>query len=532
MKSHGLMLRVLVPLLMVYVTTTAACANEFRTWTDTSGKHKREAAFERLEGDIVHLRSKEGRVIQIPIAQLSVADQSFAQLLAANAGDPFIESVQPAKAASTPREVQELVTNEEPDPTDPKLRMVIARGSGTSIEDAKQDAYRQAIRQIVGTFVDSTQLIENDSLIEDRIITLSSAYIEKVGAPLEVVSEDGLVRVKVRTWIRLTNVIETLKANKFELRVDAPSFAAEVQTKADQADNADALMAHVFVNYPSNSIKATLIGKPEVTRVSSSKATIRVSMKVQPHLEQYFAIAQKLEAALDSTAREKGGFASDGKTFSKNDNAASRVRYWKGGGDFLVNERRGFGMVLPQEDLKRLQSERRGDSCDSLTDIEIFNLWSLEESQNISGFQHGKWGRLVPDRSDGVIFLLMTKSNGSGQKTNWRWFVLPKDQARRWFAPACKKLFVTLVLLNDKKEELLEDRFALSRLGWQVLSGPPLTYACAPWFIGDYNGEWYVPSFTYTREIEADTSDVVGLATVECRIQNSDVLDNVRGVSN
>ena len=221
-----------------------ASADEIRSWTDSTGQHKREAAFEKLEGAIVYLRLKDGKELKIPLSKLSEADQSYARNAQTSTGDPFAEST--AAAPITEPAVEEVSAGDDTESDDPNLRVVIAEGFGANVDKAKKDAYREAVRLVVGAFVDSSQLLKNDKLIEDRIITLSSAYVEKASPPLTQVSEDGLVRVKIRAWVRMTKVLETLKKNNVELIVDNTSFTAELQTKADQAEGADALMERVF----------------------------------------------------------------------------------------------------------------------------------------------------------------------------------------------------------------------------------------------------------------------------------------------
>jgi len=507
-------------------------ADEFRTWTDNTGKHKREAAFEKLDGEVVHLRSKDGKELKIPLGKLSEADQSYARNAPASTDDPFAES--PASDSAREPAVKEVSAEDDAESDDPNLRVVIAEGFGATVDKAKKDAYREAVRLVIGAFVDSSQLLKNDKLIEDRIITLSSAYVEKASPPLTKVSEDGLVRVKVRAWVRVTKVLETLKKNNVEMKVDNTSFTAELQTKADQAEGADALMERVFNEYPANSFKATLVGKPEIKKASSSQVTVRIGVKIEADLEQFAVVSQKIEAALESAAREKGKFSSDGKKFPSDSNPQNRIDYWKRSGSlgYVLDERQGLGAVWPPDDIARLKSEMRDDkSCASVSGINFFNLVSLEESHKLFDFQHGKWGKLVPQGNDDVVFLLLTKSNSTGQRTQWKWFVLEKEEARRWYAPACKNLLVSLVLLNGERDELVEDRFSLSQLGWNVFSGQPLVYVCAPWFVAGYYGEWYTPSFVYTRQIEAEAAEVEGLASVECRVQNSEVLDKVWGVT-
>lgn len=510
-------------------------AGEFRIWTDDTGKHTREAALEKLDGDVVYLRSKEGRELKIPIAKLSKADQSYARNATSEQGDPFQESAQPAAQAELA--VKEVAAEDETESDDPSLRVVIAEGSGVNVEKAKKDAYREAVRLVVGAFVDSSQLLKNDELIEDRIITLSSAYVEKASQPLTKVSKDGLIQVKVRAWVRATKVLETLKTANVELKVDNTSFTAELQTRADQSEGEEALMSRVFAAYPANSFTISLVGKPQIAKAANAAAAIRIAVKLQPDLEQYLVVAQKIEAALGSTGREGGEFSVDGKSFPSN-SIDDTVGYWFKHNGAIYNTQSGLLTALPAADHPRLKKEEQDDGrCGSVEIPNLFHLWPADEDTNqsggLDGLARGKWEKLRPVDDTHVVFLIMTKSNTTGQRTRWRWFLLAKDEARRWFAPACKKMLCTLSFLNNEKGELLEDRFSFSKIGWQVLnpgSRRQYVYVCAPAFIGG-DGTWYAPSFTYTRQIEADTSEVEGLASVKCSLVNGNVVDEVWGVT-
>lgn len=82
----------------------AAPADEYRTWTDTTGKFKVEAAFVKLENGKVELKRKDnGKTLSLPIEKLSKADAEHARKLAS-------EAAKPAKGA--PKESSESASKE------------------------------------------------------------------------------------------------------------------------------------------------------------------------------------------------------------------------------------------------------------------------------------------------------------------------------------------------------------------------------------------------------------------------------------
>jgi hypothetical protein len=371
----------------------------------------------------------------------------------------------------------------------------------------------------VGGYVDSSQLLKNDKLIEDRIIMLSAAYVEKASPPLTKVTEDGVFRIKVKAWVRLTKVLETLKQNNVVLKVDNNSFAAELQTKADQGEGEEALMSRVFAAFPANSIKASLAGKPEIKKVSGNQVVIRIGVTFEPNLEQYSVVAQKIEAALGSTGRPMGQFAVDGKAFPENMRDGF-PEYWFTSGALFGWD--GFSSVLPTAEHPRLEAERTDKGRSAMLDVpNLQHFWPGDDSQGgLNSLLHGKWQKLRPAADTKIIFLLMTKSNKTGQRTQWKWFLLDKEEAEEWFAPACKKLQCAITFCGGNNDELLEDTFALSHLGWQILGSN--VFVCSPFFVEGGDGDWYVQSFTYTRQIDATADEIEGLSSVKCSLVNGE----------
>lgn len=61
---------------------------------------------------------------------------------------------------------------------DSDLVQVKGKGTGETEEIALRDAYRDAVETAVGLYVDAEQMVKNDQLIKDEILTQSNAYIE------------------------------------------------------------------------------------------------------------------------------------------------------------------------------------------------------------------------------------------------------------------------------------------------------------------------------------------------------------------
>src|SRR5262245_59205059 len=80
----------------------SAVAGEMRTWTAAAGGFTIEAEFVELRPfDIVRLKTKDGRTIDVPLVQLSSADQAIARPAPAAGPAPIAAStVMPEKPSA------------------------------------------------------------------------------------------------------------------------------------------------------------------------------------------------------------------------------------------------------------------------------------------------------------------------------------------------------------------------------------------------------------------------------------------------
>jgi hypothetical protein len=94
-----------VPLLaVVLISATALHAQSpaLRSWTSADGR-KMEAAFVALEGDAVKVRLANGSTVDVPLARLSAADQTFAKSQIAKPATPSAAPGEVAASKTWPR---------------------------------------------------------------------------------------------------------------------------------------------------------------------------------------------------------------------------------------------------------------------------------------------------------------------------------------------------------------------------------------------------------------------------------------------
>ena len=85
---------------------------------------------------------------------------------------------------------------------DATIVKVMGRGVGTDKVEALKDAYRDAVERAVGLYVDAEQMMKNEELVKDQILTQSNAYIEKYDVVRENAKTNGLVEIQILAEVR------------------------------------------------------------------------------------------------------------------------------------------------------------------------------------------------------------------------------------------------------------------------------------------------------------------------------------------
>ena len=214
-------------------------------------------------------------------------------------------------------EAQQTTESDSPETAEPidskstaKTQQVIAEGVGGTADEAIKDAFRHAVRQIVGAVVDAETLVENDEVIDDKVLTYSDGFIksyEEVAGSKKV--KNGLHRIKIKAQVERGKVVAKLNAaNVTAKEIDGKGLFAEAVTKLDAEKDAAALLKKQFEGFPQSCITATIIGEPEIVEKSTEEVKVKFTVKIEPDLKAYNAFADKLIPVLDKLTKDKGEF--------------------------------------------------------------------------------------------------------------------------------------------------------------------------------------------------------------------------------
>jgi len=188
-----------------------------------------------------------------------------------------------------------------------KTQDVIVEGTGDSSANAIKDAFRNAVRQVVGALVDAETLVKNDELVEDKILTYSNGFIKTyTEIPGSQKTQGGIHRIKIKAVVETGGVIAKLKASNITVKdVDGKGLFAEVMTKLDSEKDGLVLIEKHLKNFPQNCMSAVVVGGPEIVSKTDEKVIAKFTLKIEPNLKEYKVFTDNIIPVLEKAAFKK-----------------------------------------------------------------------------------------------------------------------------------------------------------------------------------------------------------------------------------
>ena len=215
------------------------------------------------------------------------------------AEEPKSDSVMVDFAASKPSGVGEK-----------KLMEVVATGVGTEPDEAKQNAFCNAIEQVVGVLVDAETLVKNDELVYDQVLTFSRGQAKEFTL-LRQWQEDGLHYARIRAKVAVSTLGEKLKAQDIAIR-EVPGELLFRQAKFDLLNEEQA--AEMFRKLLGecalgNLVSVEIDGKPEVIERDPVNVKLKLRLKLKPDLERWRPLHGELKRILEKVATHRDTLA-------------------------------------------------------------------------------------------------------------------------------------------------------------------------------------------------------------------------------
>jgi hypothetical protein len=535
--SEGALERMLLAALMgvSVLLPLRSRGEETRSWTDSSGKFKRDAVFQQLDGDIVVLKNDKGETLRIALDRLSKVDQAYVRAAAASGSttDPFeaIVETPPADGRLAGSNASAAIA----------IRTVVAQGVGSTPEEAKRDACREAVRQVVGAYVESDTLTRNDELIEDKVLTLSGGLVSKADViPNSIVTQNGMTRLRIRAEVKVTEVMKSLtNFNITTTAVRTTDMQGQVTTLADQTDAAELTLgdAKSWESVPASFFSMQMVGQPKVLKARGDEATVQLSLQLTADRAQYLSFANRLIAVLSKLEGPRGAFSVDGRNPAAESSKVkeARERFWRH--TLIFSENRGNGAdpeicyAFPEHEREKLRAYFGAFGSDLPAKSECFVYCFNQKSSNNMPYGLGtvsaEWttaiGEITDDR---VVLCLLTQGNETFNRTKWEWFTCDKSLFPGGKdSPWLRGIECETTLYDQSGEELASDIVTLTEgFGVSVRRyGLPVVMIAPAWV--DTGGSWpderytYVPKFTFPRWLELTAKEAAAIAEVKCVVR-------------
>jgi len=162
---------------------------------------------------------------------------------------------------------------------------VQVEGHGNSIDQAKQNGFRNAIEQVVGQVVISDQEVSGDRLVKDFIGGYSAGYVDDFEI-LETRQEANEIIVKMNVAVSSSKIAKRmLSSGNKNLIVEGTRLQVQIDTQVEQRDRGDRLIAEVLTSYPHN---AYVINSGQTEVGLSSRRQTYVDVPYEIHWSRFW----------------------------------------------------------------------------------------------------------------------------------------------------------------------------------------------------------------------------------------------------
>ena len=194
-------------------------------------------------------------------------------------------------------------------PAQPDIVEVVAQGMGTDANVALLNAYSNAVQQALGQYVDAETLVQNDTIVRDKILTYSKGFIQEATKVNES-QANGLFQVTIRAKVKRQQLLEQAKASNISVKaVEGVSLHAKVMSEIKQEQNASALLEKALLPFIGTDLmRAELVGEPKAVKEEQGNITLSYPISLFIDENSYKKAANELTTILDKIASDKKEF--------------------------------------------------------------------------------------------------------------------------------------------------------------------------------------------------------------------------------
>lgn len=189
---------------------------------------------------------------------------------------------------------------------------VEVEGVGLTADEALRDAFRNAVRLVLGAIVDAETRIEADDSLRDRVLTFSEGFVSHYEERGQSVA-NGLVRRSIIAWVRRGDV--QLATGRIASRqVASSNLYAQALTKGERRRDGLLLARKILDLAPAQLLDAHLVGEPRVLAVDGETARVAYDIEIRIDPDRYAFAEDQLRRILSSIATRQGEISGASET--------------------------------------------------------------------------------------------------------------------------------------------------------------------------------------------------------------------------
>ncbi len=184
-----------------------------------------------------------------------------------------------------------------------RIEKVIATGIGIDADKARQNAIRNAVEQVIGSYVSSDTIVQNNAILKDDVLNYSGGYVKESKLLSQEKSDDGLFSVKLEAYVISTKLKRKLESlNVATKKVEGESLFGEAFSKVEEKKSSGELLGKILAKYPQAAYVYE-VGKPEIESTSSGANKANITIPISIKWDQSFLA--ELKETLKHVATEE-----------------------------------------------------------------------------------------------------------------------------------------------------------------------------------------------------------------------------------
>jgi hypothetical protein len=172
-------------------------------------------------------------------------------------------------------------------------------GEATTIEQAKENAFRTAVQQRAGVIVLSEREARMSSLTKDNISVFSAGYVDDFKI-IDITQNGSSIRITMDVLVAESKLLnQVLTTGKTEQGIDGNRAGVAVSTYLDQKNKGDQMLDMVLNTYPQNAFK--IEQKPFTLAIDGYRNTVlQVPYTIKWNKDYIFALNEALTLLEDN----------------------------------------------------------------------------------------------------------------------------------------------------------------------------------------------------------------------------------------